>query len=211
MLRVPDAVLTGVREAGRRVPARLGAAVAARLGRPVDPDPGVDPALAGYLNEQLVATSALVAELRRAAADPDLAVERPLLQRLRREVAADRAELRAVMQERSVRTDWVAQSAGWAGGRVSAALPLLHRLPVVDRLPVARPARDGAAAALLRLEQLHVALTRRALAAAGLATALGRPVLPGAQHQADQVAAAHRRCARALFGAGPGGAASRTP
>ncbi|WP_432484853.1 hypothetical protein [Kineococcus esterisolvens] len=133
------------------------------------PRPAVDPALAAYLNEQLARSSALLDQLRRASRDPDLAAERTVLADLRRQVAADRATVRAAVRRLGVPTDWAVLGLGWASSRASRLLPLLHRLPVVDRLPTPPSARQDAVQALLELEDLLAGMHRRQVAARVLA------------------------------------------
>lgn len=198
--------------AGRlRLPERLQVAhrwvrpaAAARASRP-----SADPVLAAYLNEQLAAATTLADELRRAALREELTAERTTLLGVRRELTADRAVLRTAMRRLDVGTDWSVQGVTWASGKLTRLLPLLHRLPVVERIPGTRPSREGAVQALLVLEELLGGLHRRAVAA-GLLAELVRQApgveagavagLPArAAAQTRTVEAVHRRCAAPLF------------
>ena len=186
---------------------RLPGAVAGRLRK--DRADAVDPALAAYLNEQLAAATALVEDLRRAAREEDLLAEREVLLRLRSDVAADRATVRAAVRRLGIPTDWTGLGVTWASGRAAALLPLLHRLPVLERIPTAAPARGATVHALLVLEQLLGGLHRRAVAARLLSDLVGEPAgdwaravraLPArAQAQLSVAEAAHRRCATPLL------------
>ncbi|WP_432503471.1 hypothetical protein [Kineococcus arenarius] len=136
------------------------------------PRAAVDPALAAYLNEQLARVGTLLDQLRRACRDPDLAAERAVLSDLRRQVGADRATVRAAMRRLGAPTDWAVLGAGWASTRATRLLPLLHRLPVLDRIPSAPSTRQDAVQALLELEDLLAGLHRRQVAARVLADAV---------------------------------------
>ncbi len=147
------------------------------------PRPAVDPALAAYLNEQLARVGTLLDQLRRACRDPDLAAERAVLSDLRRQVGADRATVRAAMRRLGAPTDWAVLGAGWASTRATRLLPLLHRLPVLDRIPNAPSTRQDAVQALLELEDLLAGLHRRQVSARVLADAV--EVVQAAGDRAD--------------------------
>lgn len=175
-----------------------------------------DPALRAYLNEQLAAVTGLVEQLRRAAASDVLLAERTTLLRVRRDVAADRATLRAAMRRLGASTDWAVLGASWLTARAGRLTPLLHRLPVVDRVSGAvagvvptHPAREAVVEALLALEDVLGGLHRRAVAARLLGELVAadpagrtldvRGLAERAQAQLDEVEAAHRRCAAPLL------------
>ncbi len=175
------------------------------------PRPAVDadPALAAYLNEQLARVTTLLDQLRRASRDPDLLAERAVLADLRRQVGADRATVRAALRRLGVRTDWAVLGVSWATARAARLLPLLHRLPVLDRVPSAPSARQDAVQALLELEDLLAGLHRRQVAARVLADVVGAAAgewagavraLPGrAERQLRAAEDLHRRRAAALL------------
>jgi hypothetical protein len=181
--------------------------------------PAADPALRAYLNEQLAAVTGLLEQLRRAAATDALIAERTTLLRVRREVAADRSALRAAMRRLGASTDWAVVGASWISARAGRLLPLLHRLPVVDRvsgavgavagaLP-AQPTREGVVEGLLVLEGVLGDLHRRAVAARLLGELVAvepadrsspvRGLAERARAQCEEVEAAHRRCAAPLL------------
>ncbi|NIZ92452.1 hypothetical protein [Kineococcus rubinsiae] len=202
MLRVPTPVLRL-----RRPPAPPAARPTAAA--PATPAP-VDPALAVYLNEHLAAAGSLAADLRRAARSEELGAERDALLRLRREVAADRAALRAVMRDLGIGTDWAVLGLTWASARVGQLAPLLQRLPVLDRVPAAAAPRRSAVQVLLDLEALEASLRRReavwrvlgdrAAAHPQLRAAAFGELLERSARQAGELHAAHARLAAALFG-----------
>ncbi|WP_106214404.1 hypothetical protein [Kineococcus rhizosphaerae] len=175
--------------------------------------PPADPVLRAYLNEQLAAATGLGEQLRRAAAMEVLVAERTTLLRVRREVGADRAALRTAMRRLGASTDWAVVGAGWLAAHASRLSPLLHRLPVVDRvagaLPATHPSREAVVEALITLEDVVGGLHRRAVAARLLGelvarqgaewTAGVRGLADRAQAQRDEVEAAHRRCATPLL------------
>jgi len=210
VLRVPTAVLRP-----RRPTTTSGAAPAPRpaVSRPpaAPATPAqVDPALAVYLNEHLAAAGALAGDLRRAARSEELRAERDSLVRLRRDVTADRAALRAVMRDLGVGTDWAVLGVTWASARVAQLAPLLQRLPVLDRVPAAAAPRRSAVQVLLDLEGLEASLRRReavwrvlgdrAAAHPHLRAAAFEELLERSARQAAQLHAAHARLAAALFG-----------
>ncbi|WP_432561977.1 hypothetical protein [Kineococcus sp. SYSU DK003] len=176
-----------------------------------------DPVVRAYLNEQLAAATGLGEQLRRAASLEVLVAERTTLLRVRREVAADRAALRAAMRRLGANTDWAVVGVSWLSAYASRVTPLLHRLPVVDRvagaLPAAHPNREAVVEALLVLEDVLGGLHRRAVAARLLGELVAREAAQGhgewtsgvrsladrAQVQLEDVEAAHRRCARPLL------------
>lgn len=178
--------------------------------------PAADPAVRAYLNEQLAATTGLLEQLRRAAASEALAGERTTLLRVRREVGADRAALRAAMRRLGAPTDWTVLGASWLSARAGRLLPLLHRVPALQRatgvvagaLPT-QPARAGVVEGLLVLEGVLGDLHRRAVAARLLdeLAATGpadrssplRGLAERARAQREEVEAAHRRCAAPLL------------
>ncbi|MEZ0493290.1 hypothetical protein AB2L28_13700 [Kineococcus sp. TBRC 1896] len=176
--------------------------------------PDADPVLRAYLNEQLAAATGLAEQLRRAAALDVLAGERTTLLRVRREVAADRAALRTAMRRLGASTDWAVVGVGWLSAHAGRVAPLLHRLPVLDRvagvLPTAHPARAAVVEALLALEDVLGGLHRRAVAARLLGELVAVQELRGdwtsgvrgladrARRQQEEVEAAHRRCAAPL-------------
>jgi hypothetical protein len=175
-----------------------------------------DPALRAYLNEQLAAATGLTEQLRRAAATDALLAERTTLLRVRREVAADRSALRGAMRRLGASTDWAVVGVSWLSARAGRLTPLLHRLPVVDRvsgavagvLP-AHPTREAVVEGLLVLEGVLGDLHRRAVAARLLGELVAaetadwsspvRGLAERAQAQLDEVEAAHRRCAAPLL------------
>ncbi len=178
----------------------------------LSPRAAADPALAAYLNEQLARVGALLDQLRRVSRDPDLADERAVLGDLRRQVAADRATVRLAMRRLGAPHDWAVLGAGWATARAARLLPLLHRMPVLDRIPSVPSARQDAVQALLELEDLLAGLHRRQVAARVLADAvaagagpdgdwaLAVRALPGrAEHQLRAAEELHRRRAAALL------------
>ncbi|WP_432572010.1 hypothetical protein [Kineococcus sp. SYSU DK005] len=144
------------------------------------PRAAVDPALAAYLNEQLARSGVLLDQLRRTSRDPDLAAERAVLADLRRQVGADRATVRSAVRQLGVPTDWAVLGVSWAAARASRLLPLLHRLPVLDRLPSPPSTRQDAVQALLELEDLLAGLHRRQVSARVLADVVEGAVAAGA-------------------------------
>jgi hypothetical protein len=174
-----------------------------------------DPVLRAYLNEQLAAATALSEQLRRAATLDVLEVERTTLLRVRREVAADRAVLRNAMRRLGASTDWAVVGVGWLSAHAGRITPLLHRLPVLERvagvLPATHPTRAAVVEGLLALEDVLGGLHRRAVAARLLAdlvvaqglrgdwTAGVRGLADRARRQQEEVEAAHRRCAAPLL------------
>ncbi len=175
--------------------------------------PAADPVLRAYLNEQLAAATGLGEQLRRAAAMEVLVAERTTLLRVRREVGADRAALKSAMRRLGASTDWAVVGVSWLTAHAGRVTPLLHRLPVVDRvagaLPAAHPAREAVVEALLVLEDVLGGLHRRAVAARLLGDLVAaepadwstgvRALADRAERQRDEVEAAHRRCARPLL------------
>ncbi|MCI2237811.1 hypothetical protein MN205_04820 [Kineococcus sp. TRM81007] len=136
------------------------------------PRAAADPALAAYLNEQLARVSALLDQLRRVSRDPGLAAERAVLGDLRRQVTADRATVRLAMRRLGAPHDWAVLGVGWASTRAARLLPLLHRMPVLDRIPSVPSGRQDAVQVLLELEDLLAGLHRRQVAARVLADAV---------------------------------------
>lgn len=177
--------------------------------------PDADPVLRAYLNEQLAAATALSEQLRRAAALDVLAAERTTLLRVRREVAADRATLRTAMHRLGASTDWAVVGVGWLTAHAGRITPLLHRLPVLDRvagvLPTTHPTRAAVVEGLLALEDVLGGLHRRAVAARllgelvaaqgvrGEGSASVRGLADRARRQQEEVEGAHRRCAAPLL------------
>lgn len=168
-----------------------------------------DPVLTAYLNEQLASATTLADQFRRAAATDELLPERATLLAVRREITADRTVLRVVMRRLDVPTNWSVQGVTWASGRLARLLPLLHRLPVVERIPTTHPTREGAVHALLVLEELLGDLHRRSVsarllrelvdAADGVRIEAVEGLPDRAVKQAQAVEAAHRRCAAPLL------------
>lgn len=168
-----------------------------------------DPVLTAYLNEQLASATTLADHLRRAAAKEELLPERATLLAVRREITADRAVLRVAMKRLAVPTNWSVQGVTWASGRLARLVPLLHRLPVVERIPSTHPTREGAVQALLVLEELLGDLHRRSVsarllrdlvdAADGVRVEAVEGLPERAVQQAQVVEAAHRRCAAPLL------------
>ncbi|WP_432523458.1 hypothetical protein [Kineococcus sp. SYSU DK006] len=175
------------------------------------PHPPADPALAAYLNEQLAAATGLGEQLRRAAGLEGLLAERTTLLRVRREVAADRAALRSAMRRLGAPTDWAVVGVSWLSACAGRLTPLLHRLPVVERLPLpaAHPSREAGVEALLVLEDVLGGLHRRAVAARLLSRLVAdepaewaralRALAERTRVQLAEVEAAHERCAAALL------------
>jgi hypothetical protein len=172
-----------------------------------------DPVLRAYLNEQLAAATGLSEQLRRAAAMEVLVAERTTLLRVRRDVSADRAALRSAMRRLGASTDWAVVGVSWLTAYAGRVTPLLHRLPVVDRvagaIPATHPTREALVEALLVLEDLLGGLHRRAVAARLLTELVAseqgewatgvRGLADRAQTQLDEVESAHRRVARPLL------------
>lgn len=171
-----------------------------------------DPALRAYLNEQLAAVTGVAEQLRRAAALDSLIAERTTLLRVRRDVAADRSALRTAMRRLGASTDWAVVGVSWFSAYAGRLSPLLHRLPVVDRVTgviPSHPTREAVVEGLLALEDVLGSLHRRAVAARLLGelvateqadwTSPVRGLADRAQAQLDEVEAAHRRCAAPLL------------
>ncbi|GAA0315953.1 hypothetical protein [Kineococcus aurantiacus] len=175
--------------------------------------PAADPVLRAYLNEQLAAATGLGEQLRRASTLEVLLPERTTLLRVRREVAADRAALRTAMRRLGASTDWAVVGVSWLSAHAARLTPLLHRLPVVDRvagaLPAPHPTREAVVEGLIALEDVLGGLHRRAVAAGLLGELVAaeraewaagvRGLAARARAQRDEVEAAHRRCAQPLL------------